>query len=94
MELQEREKVTLMSYAFRIGYYSKSERIEARKAINEDLNDLLEKDKLSKEEYDEMFKKLDEIDEDMKDTIKLVITGKPEQVKEAIKAINEQDLIK
>ena len=30
----------------------------------------------------------------MKDTIKLVITGKPEQVKEAIKAINEQDLIK
>lgn len=29
-----------------------------------------------------------------KDTIKLVITGKPEQVKEAIKAINEQNLIK
>ncbi len=29
-----------------------------------------------------------------KDTIKLVITGKPEQVKETIKAINEQDLIK
>lgn len=29
-----------------------------------------------------------------KDKIKLVITGKPEQVKEAIKAINEQDLIK
>lgn len=29
-----------------------------------------------------------------KDEIKLVITGKPEQVKEAIKAINEQDLIK
>ena len=28
---------------------------------------------------------------EMKDTIKLVITGKPEQVKEAIKAINEQD---
>lgn len=28
------------------------------------------------------------------DEIKLVITGKPEQVKEAIKAINEQDLIK
>ena len=31
---------------------------------------------------------------EMQDTIKLVITGKPEQVKEAIKAINEQDLIK
>ena len=46
MELQEREKVMLMFYAFRIGYYSKPERIEARKAINEDLNDLLEKDKL------------------------------------------------
>ncbi len=30
----------------------------------------------------------------MKDTIKLVITGKPEQVKEAIKVINEQNLIK
>ncbi|AXY83845.1 transcriptional regulator [Lactococcus phage vB_Llc_bIBBp6/4] len=29
-----------------------------------------------------------------KDTIKLVITGKPEQVKEAIKAINEQEIIK
>lgn len=29
-----------------------------------------------------------------KDTIKLVITGKPEQVKEAIKTINEQNLIK
>lgn len=29
-----------------------------------------------------------------KDTIKLVITGKPEQVKEAVKAINEQNLIK
>lgn len=67
MELQEREKVMLMFYAFRIGYYSKPERIEARKEINEDLNDLLEKDKLSKEEYDEMLKKLDEIDEDMKE---------------------------
>lgn len=29
-----------------------------------------------------------------KDRIKLVITGKPEQIKNAIKAINEQDLIK
>ena len=29
-----------------------------------------------------------------KDTIKLIITEKPEQVKEAIKAINEQNLIK
>lgn len=29
-----------------------------------------------------------------KDRIKLVITGKPEQVKEAIKVISEQDLIK
>lgn len=28
-----------------------------------------------------------------KDTIKLVITGKPEQVKEAIKAINEQNYL-
>ena len=67
MELQEREKVMSMFYAFRIGYYSKPERIEARNAINEDLNDLQEKDKLSKDEYDEMLKKLDEIDEDMKE---------------------------
>ena len=29
-----------------------------------------------------------------KDTIKLVITGKPEQVKKAIETINEQSLIK
>jgi hypothetical protein len=29
----------------------------------------------------------------MKDTIKLVITGKPEQVKEAIKIINEQSYL-
>lgn len=29
-----------------------------------------------------------------KDTIKLVITGKPEQVKEAIEAINEQKILK
>ncbi|QGT52617.1 transcriptional regulator [Lactococcus phage CHPC1182] len=28
-----------------------------------------------------------------KDTIKLVITGKPEQVKEAIKTINEQNYL-
>lgn len=67
MELQEREKEMLGFYAFRIGYFSKPERIEAREAINEDLNDLLEEGKLSKEEYDEMLKKLDEIDEDMKE---------------------------
>lgn len=30
----------------------------------------------------------------IEDTIKLVITGKPEQVKKAIKVINDQDLIK
>lgn len=29
-----------------------------------------------------------------KDRIKLVVTGKPEQVKEVIKVISEQDLIK
>lgn len=29
-----------------------------------------------------------------KDKIKLVITGKPEQVKEAIKVINEQEILK
>ena len=54
-------------YAFASGLLSKSERIEAREAINEDLNDLLEEGKLSEEEYDEMIKKLDEIDEEMKE---------------------------
>lgn len=29
-----------------------------------------------------------------KDTVKMTITGKPEQIKEALKAIIEQDLIK
>nr|DAW58246.1 MAG TPA: actin-like protein [Caudoviricetes sp.] len=67
MELQKREKEMLVLYTFVNGMLSKSERIEARKAINEDLNDLLEKSKLSKEEYDEMLKELDEIDEDMKE---------------------------
>ncbi|AXY83736.1 hypothetical protein bIBBL81_gp37 [Lactococcus phage vB_Llc_bIBBL81] len=67
MELQKREKETLGFYSFRIGYFYEHERIEARKAINEDLSDLLEEGKLSEEEYDEMLKKLDEIDEDMKE---------------------------
>lgn len=30
---------------------------------------------------------------EMQDTVKLVITGKPEQVKEAIKIINEQSYL-
>lgn len=64
MELQEREKQTLGFYAFRIGYYSKPERIEARKAINEDLNYLLDKNKISIEEYNTMHKELDEIDKE------------------------------
>lgn len=63
MELQEREKQILMLYAFASGLLSKSERIEGRKAINEDLNDLLEEGKLSEEEYNTMHKKLDELDE-------------------------------
>ena len=45
------------------GLLSKSERIEAREAINEDLNDLLEEGKLSEEEYNTMHKELDELDE-------------------------------
>ncbi|AXY83846.1 hypothetical protein KMC93_gp02 [Lactococcus phage vB_Llc_bIBBp6/4] len=62
MELQEREKEMLMFYAFRIGYYSKPERIEAREEINEDLNDLLSEDKISIEEYNTMYKELDKLD--------------------------------
>lgn len=64
MELQRREKDMLVLYTFVNSMLSKSERIEARKAINEDLNDLLEEGKLSKEEYNTMHKELDEIDED------------------------------
>lgn len=62
MELQRREKDMLVIYTFVNSMLSKSERIEGRKVINEDLNDLLEEGKLSKEEYDEMLKELDEID--------------------------------
>lgn len=64
MELQRQEKDMLVLYTFVNSMLSKSERIEARKAINEDLNDLLEEGKLSKEEYNTMHKELDEIDED------------------------------
>lgn len=67
MELQRREKDMLVLYTFVNSMLSKSERIETRKAINEDLNDLLEEGKLSKEEYNTMHKELDEIDEDMEE---------------------------
>ena len=67
MELQRREKDMLVLYTFVNSMLSKSERIEGRKAINEDLNDLLEEGKLSKEEYEEMLKQLDEIDEETKE---------------------------
>lgn len=63
MELQKREKQMLGLYAFASGLLSKSERIEAREAINEDLNDLLEEGKLNEEEYNTMHKELDELDE-------------------------------
>ena len=49
-------------YAFASVLLSKSERIEAREAINEDLNDLLDDGKLSEEEYNTMHKELDELD--------------------------------
>lgn len=67
MELQRQEKDMLAIYAFVNSKLSKSERIEGRKAVNEDLNDLLERGILTEEEYNEMLKKLDEIDEDMKE---------------------------
>lgn len=67
MELQKREKDMLVLYTFVNSMLSKSERIGVRKVINEDLSDLLEEGKLSKEEYDEMLKKLDEIDAAMKE---------------------------
>ncbi len=64
MKLQEREKEMLWIYAFRIGYYSKPERIEAREAINEDLNDLLDENKISIEEYNTMHEELDKLDKE------------------------------
>lgn len=67
MELQRREKDMLVIYTFVNSMLSKSERIEGRKVINEDLSDLLEEGKLSEEEYDEMLKKLDEIDYTLKE---------------------------
>lgn len=65
MELQRREKDILGFYAFVSGLLSKSERIEARAAINEDLNDLLDENKISIEEYNTMYKELDKLDEYM-----------------------------
>lgn len=65
MELQRREKDMLVLYSFVNSMLSKAERIEAREAINEDLNDLLDENKISIEEYNTMHEELDEIDEDM-----------------------------
>ena len=62
MELQRREKDMLMLYTFVNSMLSKPERIEAREAINEDLNDLLDENKISIEEYNTMHEELDEID--------------------------------
>ena len=62
MELQEREKEALWFYAFKSGHYSKPERIEAREAINENLNDLLDENKISIEEYNTMHEELDKLD--------------------------------
>lgn len=62
MELQKREKQMLGFYAFVSGILSKPERVEARKAINEDLNNLLAEGKLNEEEYNTMHKELDELD--------------------------------
>lgn len=62
MELQRREKEMLVIYDFFNSMLSKSERIEARKAINEDLSDLLEEEELNEEEYNTMHKELDELD--------------------------------
>ena len=62
MELQRREKDMLVLYNFVNSMLSKSERIETREAINEDLNNLLEEGELSEEEYNTMHKELDELD--------------------------------
>lgn len=64
MELTEREKETLGFYVLvsESGYYSKSEQIEVRKEINEDLNDLLDEDKISIEEFNTMHEELDKLD--------------------------------
>lgn len=63
MELQGRKKDMLVLYAFVNSMLSKAERIEVREAINEDLNNLLDENKISIEEYNTMHEELDEIDE-------------------------------
>ena len=64
MELQEREKEVLCCYTFRIGYCSKTERIEMRDAITEDFNTLLDENKISIEEYNTMHEELDKLDKE------------------------------
>lgn len=62
MELQKREKEMLVFYDFVNSMLSKAERIEARETINEDLNDLLDENKISIEEYNTMHEELDKLD--------------------------------
>nr|DAO42000.1 MAG TPA: hypothetical protein [Caudoviricetes sp.] len=63
MELKRDEQQILMIYALTNSMMNKEERKEAREAINEDLNRLLEEKQLNHDEYNEMHKELDKIDE-------------------------------
>lgn len=63
MELKKDENEILMLYALANSMMTEKARKEAREAINEDLNRLLESKELSHDEYNEMHKELDKIDE-------------------------------
>lgn len=63
MKLKKREIEMLMIYSLANSMMKKENRKEARKAINEDLNGLLESKELNHDEYNEMHKELDKIDE-------------------------------
>lgn len=66
MELKKDENEILMLYALANSLMTEKARKEAREAINEDLNRLLEEKQLSHDEYNEMHKELDKIDEMLK----------------------------
>lgn len=66
MELKKDENEILMLYAVANSMMTEEARKEAREAINADLNRLLESKELSHDEYNEMHKELDKIDEMLK----------------------------
>lgn len=63
MKLREQDESILGIYSF---IQAMKWEQSGRDAINQDLNNLLAKGSRTQEEYDEMMKQLDEIDEEIK----------------------------